>query len=208
MKQMRLVEVEDANFKIGDVIQFNLKDGEYAEAIAVSQEPDGMVFCFVDCLAEECSLTNGGVYEYEKSLMRRHLNEDVLKQLPSALKKIMVPFENGDLLRIPTEKEIFGENVYGETEPDTVQQFEPMKLRRNRIAFRGYNGDYEWYWLQNRSVTSAPGACLVSLYGYAGHAGASHSLGVRPLFKIGNLARSTGGKTNLWKKEPSHENTI
>lgn len=28
----------------------------------------------------------------------------------------MAPFNNGDLLRLPTEKEIFGKNYYGECE--------------------------------------------------------------------------------------------
>jgi len=96
-----------------------------------------------------------------------------------------VPFDNGDMLRIPTEREIFGENKYGEEEPDTVRQFEAMKKRRNRIAFQGLNGDWEWYWLQNkvRSVRSATNACNVNDGGDAFASGASYSYGVRPLFK-------------------------
>lgn len=57
------------------------------------------------------------------------------------------------MIRIPTEKEIFGVNKYGEKESDDVKQFEPMKNRRNRIAFR--NNEFEWYWLKNRGVRSA-----------------------------------------------------
>ena len=59
----------------------------------------------------------------------------------------MIPFDNGDLLRIPTEYEIFGENEYGEQEPDWVEQFEYTKKRRGRIALAGLNGGLQYYWL-------------------------------------------------------------
>ena len=98
----------------------------------------------------------------------------------------MVPFENGDLLRIPTEREIFGENRYGEEEPDTVEQFEAMKKRRNRMALDGSNGETQAYWLQNKRVRSATNFCLVNTNGYANGSYASYSLGVRPLYRIRN----------------------
>ena len=86
------------------------------------------------------------------------------------------------MIRIPTEKEIFGVNKYGEKESDDVKQFEPMKNRRNRIAFR--NNEFEWYWLKNRGVGSATFFALVDCAGNAVSSGASNSIGVRPLFKI------------------------
>ena len=86
------------------------------------------------------------------------------------------------MIRIPTEKEIFGVNKYGEKESDDVKQFEPMKNRRNRIAFR--NNEFEWYWLKNRGVRSAAGFALVGYSGIANYSYASNSFGVRPLFKI------------------------
>ena len=86
------------------------------------------------------------------------------------------------MIRIPTEKEIFGVNKYGERESDDVKQFEPMKKRRNRIAFR--NDEFEWYWLKNRGVESAPYFAFVNGSGYASYSDASYSFGVRPLFKI------------------------
>ena len=86
------------------------------------------------------------------------------------------------MIRITTEKEIFGVNKYGEKESDDVKQFEPMKNRRNRIAFR--NNEFEWYWLKNRGVRSATSFAFVGATGNAYYYDASHSLGVRPLFKI------------------------
>ena len=185
----RLCELpEGAVHMEGDTLSFLLNDGEAIEAMAVKQESDGTVYITVDCLAEECALQENGNYGngYEDCDLRKRLNGEVLERFPEELRQRMVPFANGDLLRIPTEREIFGKNTYGVKEPDTVQQFECMKLRRNRIAFQGKNGPWEWYWLQNRSVHSATYACYVGSAGIATANGASDSLGVRPLFKIQN----------------------
>lgn len=189
MKHMRTTKVlEPGAFKIDDTIAFTLTDGETVEALAVRQEGNDTVFITVDCLRKEYPLIDSyGKYTgYENSSLRTKLNGEILDRFPEELKERMVPFENGDLLRIPTEREIFGENPWGEKEPESVEQFEAMKLRRNRIAFQGHNGPIEWYWLQNRSVTSATSAASVGGHGFAGYYGASTSRGVRPLFKIHN----------------------
>ena len=98
----------------------------------------------------------------------------------------MVPFSNGLTLRLPTEKEIFGKNEWGKEEGDAVQQWEPMKQRRYRIAFQGKNGAWEWYWLANQMDGSAAAFARVSDGGSASCANASDALGVRPAFKISN----------------------
>ena len=98
----------------------------------------------------------------------------------------MIPFDNGDLLRIPTEYEIFGENEYGEQEPDWVEQFEYTKKHRGRIALAGLNGGLQYYWLQNKRVRSAASFAYVNSSGYASYSNASYSLGVRPLYRIRN----------------------
>lgn len=193
MKYYSTIEIPEKKegFAIGDVMTFALNDGEQFEAMAMKQEDDGMIFCAVDCLETEYQmnkkLTNEG--GYEACELRKALNGEILERFPAEIRESMVPFENGDLLRLPTEKEIFGKNRCGEDEPDTVTQWEPMKLRRNRIAFQGYNGEWEWYWLQNRlrDVASASHFANVPSYGYAHYTNASHSLGVRPAFKIKNL---------------------
>ena len=64
-----------------------------------------------------------------------------------------------------------------------------MKLRRNRIAFQGYNGEWEWYWLQNRLRDAVSSSYFASVDGDGGatYGGASGAFGVRPAFKIKNL---------------------
>lgn len=194
MKVYRTSEIlAGGRYEVGDIVSYTLETGEEVEAIAVKEEFDKhgnlcMVFMLLDCLKEECRMnrddTNDG--GYEESHLRDQLATKYLEKFPAALRLNMVPFENGDLLRIPTEREIFGRNIYGEEEPNTVEQFEPMKKRRNRMAFDGLNGETQAYWLQNKRVWSATSFALVVNAGRASSYGASLSFGVRPLYRIRN----------------------
>lgn len=194
MKVYRTSEVlAGGRYEVGDIVSYTMEDGEEVEALAVKEEFDKhgnlcMVFMLLDCLKEECRMnrddTNDG--GYEESHLRDQLATKYLEKFPAALRLNMVPFENGDLLRIPTEREIFGRNIYGEEEPDTVEQFEPMKKRRNRMAFDGLNGETQAYWLQNKRVRSATYFAYVNFYGIADNSDASISFGVRPLYRIRN----------------------
>ena len=194
MKVYRTSEVlAGGKYEVGDIVSYTMEDGEEVEALAVKEEFDKhgnlcMVFMLLDCLKEECRMnrddTNDG--GYEESHLRDQLATKYLEKFPAALRLNMVPFENGDLLRIPTEREIFGRNIYGEEEPNTVEQFEPMKKRRNRMAFDGLNGETQAYWLQNKRVWSATYFCLVGYAGDADGTSASYSVGVRPLYRIRN----------------------
>lgn len=194
MKVYRTSEVlAGGRYEVGDIVSYTMEDGEEVEAIAVKEEFDKhgnlcMVFMLLDCLKEECRMnrddTNDG--GYEESYLREQLRTEYLERFPASLRLNMVPFENGDLLRIPTEREIFGENRYGEEEPDTVEQFEAMKKRRNRMALDGSNGETQAYWLQNKRVRSATSFCFVHTNGFASGSYASNSFGVRPLYRIRN----------------------
>ena len=200
MKVKRTVIEETNEFMVGDVIGFELSDGEKVEAMAVRKESDGMVFIFIDCLADEYTMndeyTNKG--GYEASDLRKKLNGKILERFPERIKNQLVPFTTnekgiispsktflgGDFLRLATEKEIFGENHYGTEEPEYVEQFEPMKQRRNRIAFQGHNGDWEWWWLQNTVDGSATSFAYVNSVGNTNDGCAAFSFGVRPCFKL------------------------
>lgn len=188
MKLFRTMETAaDNGYMVGDVIAFTLTDGEEVEALAVKQEQDGMIFCLVDCLNQEYSMNeeNSNRGGYEATDLRVKLNGEILDRFPADIREKMVAFANGDYLRLPTEKEIFGCNEYGKAEPDDVQQWEPMKQRKNRIAFQGKGTDrWEWYWLQNAHKRYAAYFAYVYDYGYAACANASNAFGVRPAFKI------------------------
>lgn len=184
MKVKRMIKSDVDTFRVGDIIKFKLTDGEKVQAMAVQQENDGMLFCLVDCLADEYFMNDTNTNEggYEGSDLRKKLNTEIIARFPADIKAVMVPFENGDYLRLPTEKEIFGEY-----ESPYVQQWKPMKKRRNRMAFDGSKDEnLQWYWLMNKVRESATYFSFVYNNGYANTNNASTSFGVRPAFKIKN----------------------
>lgn len=189
MKLFRTMEVAAGNgYRVGDVITFTLTDGEDVEALAVKQEQDGMIFCLVDCLADEEPMNEedsnrGG---YAATDLRGKLNGEILDRFPTEIREKMIAFASGDHLRLPTEKEIFGYNDCGKAEPDDVEQWEPMKQRKNRIAFQDKNGAWEWYWLQNPHKRYAASFAGVSPGGLAAYNYASGASGVRPAFLLHN----------------------
>ena len=184
MEVVRKIKLKAEKFKPGDIISFELSDGEKVRARAVKREKNGMLFCTVDCLKQKEQMNSSDTNKggYEASDLRKKLNSEILDRFPAEIRDRMKPMENGDLLRIPTEREIFGENKYGDS--DNAEQWPCMKQVRNRIALLGYNGNLPWYWLQNRSRNSASNFCNVNTAGnvYANYASNSH--GVRPVFLL------------------------
>ncbi len=182
MKVKRKIEVETDKYRVGDIISFKLTDGEKIRARAVKQEEDGMLFCAIDCLKDEYPMNRDSSNEggYAASDLRMKLNIEILCKFPRKIREHMQPMEYGDLLRIPTEKEIFGENKYGKF--DSAEQWACMKKRRNRMALR--EEDLCWYWLQNQYAENASAFCDVDYGGYADADDASNSLGVRPVFLL------------------------
>ena len=56
MKVKRTEEVDVQQFRVGDIIHFELSDGEKVEMLAVKEEDEGMIFCSSDCLEKECRM--------------------------------------------------------------------------------------------------------------------------------------------------------
>ena len=196
MEVKRTIKTDVESFEIGDVISFELKDGEKVQAKAVKKTDEGMVFITVDCLKDEYQMFKytGGMesmdIKYFNSDLRHALNGEILDRFPDEIRSRMVGMGIGDsynvdILRIPTVREIFGENPLGKEESDTVVQFKGMKNRRNRIAFQGSKtGTWEWYWLQNRVENTFSKFARVDSAGNLSYGGASHSNGVRPIFLL------------------------
>lgn len=190
MKVKRNMAVEVEQFEVGDIIKFKLNDGEKVQAMAVKQTDKGMLFVLMDCLAKEYPMFNSmedmteDYFIYKNSDLRKALNGEIISRFPEEIRSRMVTLDNGDMLRIPTEREIFGENIYGQEEPDTVKRWKPMKKKRNRIAFQGKEGAWEWYWLMNRHKEYASAFAYVTYDGDAYCSYASYPFGVRPVFLL------------------------
>jgi hypothetical protein len=178
------IVVKTDEYEVGDIIDFTLTTGEQVSAMAMRQEEDGMLFVLVDCLKDERPMNeeNTNMGGYEASDLRKALNEEIYPTFPDSLKARMKPVYKEDKLRLLTAMEVFGENPYGDEDNGT--QLEPMKERKNRIAFQGKGTDeWEWYWLQNVKKDSAAYFAGVNSRGYAS-SNASYAGGVRPAFKI------------------------
>lgn len=178
-------EEEESKLDVGDEIGFALKNGTAIRALAVKKETDGMLFCFLNCMPERIAMSESGECDsYEESEVREYLRGEILWMLPENIKESLVPFENGDFLRIPTEKEIFGKNERGEEEPENVTQWEPMKRVMNRVAGDSDDESTTLYWLKNKSKDYSSYFARANSYGGAATDGASYAFGVRPVFKI------------------------
>jgi hypothetical protein len=199
MEVKRTIKTDVESFEMGDVISFKLKDGEKVQAKAIKKTDEGMLFITVDCLKDKYQMFKN-VYgvgsmdvNYFNSDLRRALNGEILDRFPDEIRSRMVGMRIDDsdifdLLRIPTKKEIFGENHYSKDESDTVVQFKGMKNCRNRIAFRGSEtGTWEWYGLQNRVGNTYSNFARVDSAGNAGCNSASAFFGVRPVFLLCNI---------------------
>lgn len=180
MRVNRMTELETSRPEIGDRISFTLKTGEKVEAMAVKELINGMVFCAIDYLNKPYPMnrkggTRGG---YEASDLRKELNGAILDSFPDNIRGQLAPFDNGDFLTIPSEREMFGENIYADEDEGDVMQWEPMADRRNRIALR--NGGTGWGWLRNVAGSTDFAGC--DALGNASGWDASISGGVRPAF--------------------------
>lgn len=191
MEVKRKMTVDTEMFELGDIISFKLTTGEKVQARAVQETPEGMLFVTVDCLKEEQPMFKNTDYmededfSYDNSDLRKVLNGAILASFPAEIRdRMKVVYGDSDLLRIPSEKEIFGMNEYGQEE-GKVKQFKGMKNRRNRIAWQGSKtGAFEWYWLMNRHKEYASNFAAVSDDGTADYTLASDSIGVGPVFLL------------------------
>lgn len=181
MKVLRQQEVSiqtTGKFKVGDQIQV----GKYT-ATCQKVTKKGAIFLLDQYLDEpfkmNCENTNEG--GYEASDLRTELQKNSILEIFSSVRKMMVPFKNGDLLRIPYAEEFFGDvDAY---EPSGKKQWPLIQDRKNRIAIR--EGEvYEWGWLQNKLKSSATSFAFVFSFGDTGSYAASYSLGVRPVLRL------------------------
>ena len=188
MKAWRKVKMEIKNYEVGDQIAVKLKGFGKFTATAQRVYDDGKtLFLFDNCVAErhmnENGSNSGGFYESD---LCKWMNTKLVKTFPAKLldRMIYTDEEHECLLRIPTRKEMFGENEYSENyEPDLDKQLELMKDRKNRVCSLP-DDEYAWYWLMNANIRSSSGFADVGGNGDAYNLGASNSGGVRPAFLI------------------------
>lgn len=118
-----------------------------------------MLFITKDCIGGEMLMyknASNKYHDYSHSDLRKYLNTKFLHFFPEDIRNRMVPTINGDYLRIPTERQIFGKNIFG-TEESYTKQFHGMKHWRNRMVFECT--EEKEYWLQDY-VSNNAFACV------------------------------------------------
>ncbi len=186
MKVLRKQEIEIRiadDFKIGDQIVV----GKYT-ATCQTVTRKGALFLLDQYLdtAYQMNRENTNEGGYEASDLRKELQKEEVLDIFSSIREMMVPFKNGDLLRIPHVEEFFGD--FNAFEPSGKRQWTLMKDYKNRIAIRE-GGVYECGWLQNKVKSSSTLFALASGYDHtfsiAASAFAPAPYGVRPVFQLG-----------------------
>lgn len=183
MEVLRKIKTEvtkENGFQVGDQI----KIGKYYTATCQKIGKKGAIFMMdqylYNTMAMNVNRTNneGG---YTKSDVRQFLHGMHLNSMFDEIRDLLVPFKNGDMLRIPTAEEMFGpEEAHKYYEAlNNKKQWPLMKDRRNRIASRE-----EWGWLQNKYKVSAAAFACVGNSGGVNYNHASCVLGVRVVFKL------------------------
>ena len=193
MEVKRFVEQDVTDFNVGDIIEFTMSNGECAQAMAMKKLNVGTLFCFVNCLTDRYPMNDSDTNDggYLSSKLRTIINSKVISDFPDEIKRHLVKFSNGDYLRIPTEKEIFGKNKYGEAEANNIEQWEPMKNFNNRVSFGGAEGYCECYWCQNNKAGRSGCFCSVASDGRAYNNLGFCAHGVRPVFILNLKPNST-----------------
>ena len=184
--------------KPGTEIAEILKDGSRAviAVAAVDLYQNGeVIFCFRNTVGKEHRMnkewTNKG--GWKDCEMREYLNSEILALLPDDLVEMLSPkktiqmqngatFECEDLLFLPSEYEVHGEEIFAKYN-GVDKQFPLYEERMNRIVV-DEDGDTTWRWLASPGASSTTYFCYVSYSGLAGSDGASHSFGVAPGFVI------------------------
>lgn len=156
---------EGEQYYVGDQITVRMKELGNFTATVQAIEEDSVVFMFDDIIAKH---NHNDIQEW--------LDKDILPLFPETF--------NVTEITLPTCGQIFGDDEWCREffEPDTDEQFELMKRRGNRVC--DYDGDWEWWWLKNKSKKYAAVFANVYIFGRANYASASYSYGVRPVFRI------------------------
>lgn len=168
MEVLRKISIEvneGEQYYVGDQITVRMKELGNFTATVQAIEEDSVAFMFDDIIAKH---NHNDIQEW--------LDKDILPLFPETF--------NVTEITLPTCGQIFGDDEWCREffEPDTDEQFELMKRRGNRVC--DYDGDWEWWWLKNKSKKYAAYFAFVYNYGLANYGGASASGGVRPVFRI------------------------
>ena len=181
----------------GDNIPVTLKNGEEVSFDIGKDESGKIYFIMHNCLKEKKPMnskwTNKG--GWEKSDMRRYLNEEVIELLPDELREIIKPTkivqiwdgkrrETEDKLFLLSRTQMFGKNRdYEPIEPND-SLIDIFENQRERVKECEKLEEVYYWWLRSPGSGLSGGFCSVRAGGAVGSIGADYSFGVAPAFCI------------------------
>ena len=183
------VAVDNGTIAQGDLIVFNLKNGEEV-ATRVTQDKNGKwFFVLEDCLADEHCMnkrtTNRGAWA--ACDMRQYLNNTMFALLPDELQALIAPtkivqivdgkrVETEDKLFLLSKTQVFGKGRWSEREPEDAQLLWFLR-EKDRVKECSDNGTWFW-WLRSPEASSSSSFAGVFPSGGSGNYSASLSYGV------------------------------
>ena len=174
--------IEEGTIRVEDEIITGDKDGAAIFVVADISE-SGIVFVRKFVLEDSRPMKRG---DFD---LIHWLNEEYMDTLDADLKDLMIAPEGQQLLDLPREIEVFGENEYGFSEEGS--RWEYFKKLNNRICGTGDDAEYsEWWWMNTQHKASAAYFCFCDGDGYANFTDASRANRyVRPRFILAQRNR-------------------
>lgn len=154
---------------IGDEIDIELKTGERVTLVCEQVKNGRVTFFTEDLLEDTHAMDESGAVGNEKPLstMGGYL-EKLFRLLPEDLQVVASP------LRLLREREVFGENRYGN--PEDCEQLPRYREQKNRM--KRLSGVPFPYWLASPYESNIASFCLVHRDGSSNGYYASNSIGV------------------------------
>lgn len=154
---------------IGDEIEIELKTGERVTLVCELVKDGHATFFTRDLLEDTHSMDEGWITRYKTHLstMGGYLKK-LFRLLPDDLQKVASP------LRLLKEREVFGENQYGN--PEECEQLPRYRKLKNRV--KRLNGVPFSYWLASPYASNSTYFRYVRSDGSSNYATASYSYGV------------------------------
>ena len=174
--------INEGAIRVEDELITKDKDGEVIYVVADVR--DGWItFVRKDVLADAMPMKRNNFD------LIHWLNTKYMETLDADLKAMMIAPEGQQLIDLPREIDVFGENRYGVHEEGS--RWEYFKKLNNRICGTGDDAEYsEWWWMNTQHKASAAYFCHCGGSGYANYDIASHAYCyVRPRFILAQRNR-------------------
>ena len=154
---------------VGDEIEIELKTGERVTLVCELVKDGHATFFTRDLLEDTHSMDEGWITRHKTHLstMGGYLKK-LFRLLPDDLQKVASP------LRLLREREVFGENQYGN--PEECEQLPRYRKLKNRV--KRLNGVPFSYWLASPYASNSAYFRYVRSDGSSNYATASYSYGV------------------------------